>query len=101
MPGRNDGRGKGGATSLKGNPMYAAEKIEREIARRETFVSGQVLARLMSALERHEEFPLHELYDLSHAHFQLALELLQEWRLARHCGHAIPPRNENSQAPSA
>ncbi len=71
--------------------MYAADKIHQELAKHESSISGQVFLRLMSALEHHEEFPLHELYELSYAHFQLALELLQEWRLARHSGHLPIP----------
>lgn len=71
--------------------MYAADKIHQELALHEASETGQVFSRLMSALEHDEVFPLHELYELSHAHFQLALELLQEWRLARHGGHLTIP----------
>ena len=70
--------------------MYVADKIRREIAGHENHVSSQVLSRLMSALERHDEFPLHELYDLSYANFQLAMELLQSWRLARYGDRPLP-----------
>ena len=77
--------------------MYAADKIRREIAGEEIYASGQVLSHLISALEHHEEFPLHELYDLSHAHFLLALELLQEWRLARHGGKGFQRTQDAAQ----
>lgn len=69
--------------------MYVIEKIQREIANGQGDASSQVLSRLANSLEEQEDFPLHELYGLSHAQFQLALELMQAWRLARH--GVVPP----------
>jgi hypothetical protein len=46
--------------------------------------SAQTLARLVLALESDAEFKLSELYDLPHADFELAIEVLEDWRLDRY-----------------
>ncbi len=46
--------------------------------------SAKILAQLVLALESDAEFKLGELYDLRHDDFQLAIEVLKDWRLDRY-----------------
>jgi hypothetical protein len=46
--------------------------------------TAKTLARLVLALESDAEFKLSELYDLAHADFELAIEVLEDWRLDRY-----------------
>lgn len=39
------------------------------------------LANLVLALETRQSYPLHRLYDLDYKRFELAMEILAEWRL--------------------
>jgi hypothetical protein len=65
--------------------MYIFEKIRQQIADHQKDAGDEALTRLMNALEQDEDFPIQELYDLNYSKFRLALDLLQEWRLLRHC----------------
>lgn len=71
--------------------MYVLEKIRRELENQRHSGSGRIFERLVNALEREEDFPLHQLYTLNYAQFQLAMELLNTWRLGRYCHKAVPP----------
>ena len=75
--------------------MYALEKIQQELGTSQNHEDNAVLRRLIEALDRGEDFPIHELYDLNFCHFQLAMELLRDWRLARHRrqGGALPHKD--------
>jgi len=46
--------------------------------------SSQTLAALVLALETEVSFALADLYKLNRDHFDLALKILQEWRLDRY-----------------
>ncbi|MEJ8813940.1 hypothetical protein WKW77_22830 [Variovorax ureilyticus] len=46
--------------------------------------SAQILARLVLALEAESSFELVRLYDLDYKSFQLAIDILKEWRLDRY-----------------
>ena len=46
--------------------------------------SSQVLARLVLALESESDFAISEIYDLDYDHFQLALKMLEAWRIDRY-----------------
>lgn len=73
--------------------MYALEKIQQELEKSQNHEDNAVLHRLIEALEHEGDFPIHELYGLSFCHFQLAMDLLRDWRLARHrrqCGAPSP-----------
>jgi hypothetical protein len=65
--------------------MYIFEKTRQQIADHRKDADDEALARLMNALERDEDFPIQELYDMNYSKFRIALDLLQEWRLLRHC----------------
>ncbi|MDD5296329.1 MAG: hypothetical protein PHU46_05390 [Rhodocyclaceae bacterium] len=64
--------------------MYTFEKIRQQLTNDHEHPGSEVLSRLMDALEQEEDFPIHELYDLSYSRFQVALDLLREWRLVRY-----------------
>lgn len=46
--------------------------------------SSQILARLVLALETEVTFAISDIYKLNRNHFDLALKILQEWRLDRY-----------------
>ena len=46
--------------------------------------SQQTLARLVLALESEGSFAISDLYQLNRTHFDLAVRILQEWRLDRY-----------------
>ena len=46
--------------------------------------SAQILARLVVALETEVSFAISDIYKLNREHFELALKMLQEWRLERY-----------------
>jgi hypothetical protein len=71
--------------------MYIFEKIRQQIADNRKDADNEALARLMNALERDEDFPIQELYDLNYSKFRIALDLLLEWRLLRHCRTSASP----------
>lgn len=58
----------------------ARKRIERDPASR----SSELLSQLVLALEGEREFEVKALYELDYDSFQLALEVLQEWRLDRY-----------------
>jgi hypothetical protein len=64
--------------------MRVIKKIRQVIAQEPQHQSAQVFSRLISGLEDELDFPLNELYKLNTSDFQLAMEILQEWRLARY-----------------
>jgi hypothetical protein len=46
--------------------------------------SAQILARLVLALETEVSFAISDIYKLNRTHFDLALNILREWRLDRY-----------------
>lgn len=64
--------------------MHAAKKI-RKLWEDDSQDHGVImLIALADALDREQDFHLEKLYDLSSKHFELALELMNDWRLGRH-----------------
>ena len=65
--------------------MNAIKRARRYIEQNPTEPSAQVLSRLVLALEESEHsFELHELYELELTQFDLAIDILKEWRLDRY-----------------
>jgi hypothetical protein len=64
--------------------MRVIQKIRQVIAQEPQHPTAQVFSRLISGLEDELDFPLNELYKLNTSDFQLAMEILQEWRLDRY-----------------
>ena len=46
--------------------------------------SGETFRRLLGSLERGEDFPLAELYELSYEDFEAAVGAIREWRTFRY-----------------
>ncbi|MBO9513468.1 MAG: hypothetical protein J7549_05060 [Variovorax sp.] len=64
--------------------MNAIKVARRFIETDPTNESAQILARLVLALESDHSFELVTLYDLDYKSFQLAIDILKEWRLDRY-----------------
>jgi hypothetical protein len=61
--------------------------IERanHLAERKIGLAGDVFGELLDSLSGKKKFDLNKLYELSHADFTLAMELIADWRLHRYC----------------
>jgi hypothetical protein len=46
--------------------------------------AGEILRDLCAALESRQSFEIHRIYDLDKKPFEMALDLLEEWRFDRH-----------------
>ena len=64
--------------------MNAIKKIRKFIETDPLSAQAQTLARLVRALESDEQLVLGELYLLDYDKFNLAIDLLKEWRLDRY-----------------
>lgn len=64
--------------------MRALKKTRKLIEKDPTSRAATTLSSLVVALESEAPFSLNELYRLDYEDFQLALELLAEWRLDRY-----------------
>jgi hypothetical protein len=69
--------------------MNAIKKVRRYLIRNSDAPSSQVLRRLTTALGEEREFPIFELYEMDLEAFELAVELLQDWRLDRYYASRI------------
>jgi hypothetical protein len=61
--------------------------IERanHLAERKIGLAGDVFGELLDSLSGKKKFDLNKLYELNHADFSLAMELIADWRLHRYC----------------
>ena len=74
-----------GATLLKiSPPMNAIKQAQRFIANHPQHDDAKTLVQLVLSLESNEPFPLEKLYVLELSHFDMALDILKEWRLDRY-----------------
>ncbi|MGO4395473.1 hypothetical protein AB4Z46_29370 [Variovorax sp. M-6] len=64
--------------------MNAIHRARRFIERNPNEQSAAVLAQLVLALESERSFELASLYELDFDMFELAVEILKEWRLDRY-----------------
>jgi len=64
--------------------MNAIKAARRFIEADSDNESAKILARLVLALESERSFELVTLYSLDYKSFQLAIDILQEWRLDRY-----------------
>ena len=64
--------------------MQVIKQVRRFIEKDPSSPSAQILARLVLALESEVEFPISDIYKLDFDRFDLALRILQEWRLDRY-----------------
>lgn len=64
--------------------MRAIKKVRQLIAHEPLNPTAQIFARLISSLVDEVDFSLKDLYELGTSDFQLAMDILQEWRLDRY-----------------
>jgi hypothetical protein len=64
--------------------MHAIKEARHLIEAAPDDPSVQVLARLVLALEAEAPFAISDIYQLDRKRFDLALKILQEWRLERY-----------------
>ncbi|WP_295503783.1 hypothetical protein [Limnohabitans sp. Rim8] len=64
--------------------MRAIKKVRHIIAHEPLNPTAQIFARLISSLVDEVDFSLKDLYELSASDFELAMNILQEWRLDRY-----------------
>jgi len=64
--------------------VNAIKEIRKYLQKDPSSESAKTLARLAAALAEEREFPLADLYSLGYDEFQLAIELMKDWRLDRY-----------------
>ena len=64
--------------------MKAIHDIRRYLSDHSDSPSAQVLSRLPATLSKEESLALSELYSLDWESFELAIELLRDWRIDRY-----------------
>ena len=69
--------------------MNAIKIIRKYLEKDPTSESAQTLARLTAALAVERPFPLADLYRLNYDEFQMALDLMKDWRLDRYYASRI------------
>ena len=65
------------------NNMRAIKKIKKFIEHSPDSTTGLVYSRLILALESEQDFHIRELYKLNAHDFELAIELMKDWRVDR------------------
>jgi hypothetical protein len=68
----------------RGSPMNAIKQVRKYLELHPNRVSSRVLADLVEALGEEREIQLRDLYQLDREAFDLAIDLLKDWRLDRH-----------------
>lgn len=63
--------------------MRAIKKARRLILNQPQTLAAQTLSRLILSLENETDFSISDLYQLNLKEFELAINLLEEWRLDR------------------
>jgi hypothetical protein len=64
--------------------MNAIKAIRKHLEKNPDAPSSKALARLVAALAEEKSYPLAELYAMDYDAFEMALELLRDWRLDRY-----------------
>ena len=64
--------------------MNNLKKIEKRILKNPDEPASQVFRELVKALDQKEHFNLTAMYELDYDDFQLALDVLKDWRLDRY-----------------
>lgn len=64
--------------------MRATKEARHFIEKTPHDPSAQILARLVLALETEAQVAIADIYKLNRNHFELAMRILQEWRLERY-----------------
>jgi hypothetical protein len=78
--------------------MRAIKEARKLIEREPQTVAAQTLSRLVLALENQSPFSIAELYSLNFEHFNLALEILKDWRIDRYYASKVKLFDVSTQA---
>jgi hypothetical protein len=78
--------------------MLAIKKARKFIQSNPSDPSAQVISSLVLALESEGEISVTQIYKLDYQHFQLALEILSEWRLDRYYASKLRLLDASTQA---
>jgi hypothetical protein len=69
--------------------MNAIKEVRRYLLKHPGTPSAKILARMTAAVAEEAVFPLGDLYKLDGESFDLAIELLRDWRLNRYYASRI------------
>ena len=64
--------------------MIAIKKAQKIIQREIDSVAASIFSELVLSLEKDTNFNLHRLYELDYKNFEIAVEIIKEWRLDRY-----------------
>lgn len=64
--------------------MNAIKQVRKYLEQHPSRPASFFLADLVEALAEEQPIPLRELYELDHEAFELAIELIKDWRLDRY-----------------
>ena len=64
--------------------MHAIKQIRKYLEKHPTSDSARALAQFATALSEEREFSLADLYRLNYEEFDLAIDLLKDWRFDRY-----------------
>lgn len=64
--------------------MYAMQRLQDYMKQRATPAAARQLASFIEALRQEREFPLTGLYEVDYEAFELAVEVMREWRVDRY-----------------
>lgn len=78
--------------------MLAIKKARKLIETNPTDPAAQIIAALVLALESDASISVPDLYKLDNKRFELALEILDEWRLDRHYASKLRLLDSSNQA---
>jgi hypothetical protein len=78
--------------------MRAIKEARKLIEREPQTITAQTLSRLVLALENQSPFSISELYSLNYDHFNLALEILKDWRIDRYYASKVKLFDVSTQA---
>ena len=78
--------------------MLAIKKARKLIEANPTDPAAQIIAALVLALESETSISVPALYKLDNKRFELALEILDEWRLDRHYASKLRLLDSSNQA---
>lgn len=80
--------------------MLAIKKARKIIETNPNEPASQIIAALVLALESETSISVAQLYQLDNKRFELALEILDEWRLDRHYASKLRLLDSSNQARS-
>ena len=64
--------------------MQIIKQVRQFVSSSHMDPSAQILARLVLALESESDFALSDIYQLDYDRFQMAMKILEEWRIDRY-----------------